>query len=214
MNGEGHRAPELAARVETRFQERQIPSAMSATERLIAQGLVVETRQYLVIRRGLASLGLYISTFGRDMFISMVSYLKPPVSNVRLAVVGLMLLFQFYTVFVLPNSLGQVVGGFSPFGGSSSGNAFFQLCLLVPLGIVNSLLLLILLCYSVYKWLTEKDFAAAVRVQPNEFNEDDLMAMEKVVEETVRQSLTELKLNPDDLKLAAPGTAGTGRQLF
>ena len=39
-------------------------------------------------------------------------------------------------------------------------------------------------------------------VAPNEFNEDDLMAMEKAVERTVRISLDEIGLDPDDLKLA------------
>jgi len=34
----------------------------------------------------------------------------------------------------------------------------------------------------------------------NEFNEDDLMALEKAVEQTVRVSLDEIGLDPDDLK--------------
>jgi hypothetical protein len=37
------------------------------------------------------------------------------------------------------------------------------------------------------------------------------MAMEKAVEEVVRQSLTDLKLNPDNLKAM---TVGQGGQLF
>jgi hypothetical protein len=40
-----------------------------------------------------------------------------------------------------------------------------------------------------------------LRVSPNEFHENDLMAMEKAVEQTVRISLDELGLDPADLQL-------------
>ena len=54
--------------------------------------------------------------------------------------------------------------------------------------------------YSIFKWVAERDFWAGLRVRANEFNEDDLMALEKAVEQTVRVSLDELGLDPDDLK--------------
>ena len=59
------------------------------------------------------------------------------------------------------------------------------------------------LIFSIYKYFTEKDFLAILRTRPNEFDEDDLMALEKAVEQTVRSSLDDIGLNPADLKPAA-----------
>jgi hypothetical protein len=210
MNGEGQRASELVAIVEAKFKERKIPGAYMYQTTLEGRGVFTERRPYFILHRGLANLALYITQFGRDLFISQASYLKPPISNFRVIIATGMALFQVYMTFVFPASLNGTVSAFtSSFGlfgsGSNSGGASlaFLLCVVGPLGGANAILLFILACFSIYKWLTEKDFWAALRVPPNEFNEDDLMAMEKVVEETVRQSLTELKLNPDDLKATA-----------
>lgn len=218
MDGEGQRANELAARVEAKFKEREIPNTRLSRETLIGRGVVVETRPYFILRRGLASLALYIAQFGRDLFISQASYLKPPISNFRVMVAAVMLFFQGYMTLIYPFSLAsafdRAANSFSVFGGSSSnafGGVLTLLCLIGPLGAFNAIALFILFCFSAYKWLIEKDFLSALRVPPNEFNEDDLMAMEKAVEETVRQSLTELKLDPDNLKMA---TARQGAQLF
>lgn len=190
-----------------KFKERNIPDAYTTKATLTAQGVIVENRPYFILRRGLASMGLYIAQFGRDLFVSQVSYLKPPVSNLRILFVGGMGLFWLYMTVGYPLSVQSALGGLSsvlnPFGGGQgpdTGSLISLLCVIGPLGFLNNLALFLLLCFSAYKWLTEKDFLAALRVPPNEFNEDDLMAMEKAVEETVRQSLTDIKLNPEDLQ--------------
>lgn len=209
MDSQGHRAAEVIQRVEAKFRQRQIPQAHLSKEMLVSRGIMVEQRPYFMLRRGLVTLALYISQFGRDLFISQASYLKPPISNFRVLLAAGMLLFQCYMFFIFPNTLQDSFSfGFS--GAAISGLA--QLCIVGPLGSLNFLLLSLLFLYSGYKWLKERDFLATLRVPPNEFHEDDLMAMEKAVEETVRQALTDLKLNPDDLKMAT--VSGTGRQLF
>lgn len=213
MNNEGQRRDDLINRVETKFKERDIPGAFVSRQVLEARGVLVENRPYFILKRGLVSTALYINQFGRDLFISLASYLKPPISNVRVLVVAGMVLFQLYAS-VSTSSLFNAASSFgNPFGGPSAdalGNAAWILCCVGPLGAFNSLALFLLVAFSAYKWLTEKDFLAALRVPPNEFNEDDLMAMEKAVEETVRQSLTDIQLNPDDLQ----ATATSGARLF
>jgi hypothetical protein len=94
-------------------------------------------------------------------------------------------------------ALGGLMGG-----DSSSGSSWLLslLCLAGPLTFINNLAFIIFLLYSAYKWVTTADFWAGLRTKPNEFNEDDLMALEKSVEQTVRISLDEIGLNPDDLK--------------
>ncbi len=169
-----------------------------------------------MLRRGLATVALYIAGFGRDLFVSQASYLKPPISNFRVIVLILMLIFGLYITFIYPfalaNSLSGSMESLSIFGGSPDIGGFLGLlCFLGPLGALNNMALLLFFCFSLYKWFREKDFLAGLRVPPNEFNEDDLMAMEKAVEETVRLSLTELKLNPEDLRKTIVGKEG---QLF
>ncbi len=170
------------------------------------------------MRRGLVSLALYVSEFGRDLFISMASYLKPPVSNFRVLLLLFMLSFQAYMAYVYPSalagSLERSIGGFNLLQGNFSvsfGEFLRVLCVVGPLGLLNMFALVLVAIYSGYRWLTERDIWAALRVPPNEFNEDDMMAMEKAVEEAIRESLTELRLNPEDLRMA---TADRGGQIF
>ena len=208
MDGKGEEAPRLIKSVEAKFGERKIPNASVNSETLVARGLIVESRPYFVLRRGLVSLGLYIAQFGRDLYVSLVSYLKPPISNFRVLVLGLMALFWLYSVLVLPgsisnafdNALSGVGGGLFGGGGATSSSGLYTLlCLVGPLSTLNALALLLFLLYSVYKYVTEKDFWAGLRVNPNEFNEDDLMALEKAVEQTVRASIDEIGLDVNDL---------------
>jgi hypothetical protein len=206
LDGNGSRVEELTTKVENNFSKRQIPSTDLRQETLIARGLIVESRPYFILKRGLISVALYINKFGKDLYVSIVSYLKPPISNLRVLVLGVMLAFWAYFSFVFPsilnNQLNSLLGSFGLFNNASpdTGGLFTLLCILGPLGTVNDLALLLFMFYSIYKWLTERDLWAGLRVNPNEFNEDDLMAMEKAVEQTVRISLDEIGLNPDDLK--------------
>lgn len=217
MDNRGDQAQNLIQKVNGKFGERQIPGAVLRHETLTARGVAVENRPYFILKRGLASLGLYIAQFGRDMFISLVSYLKPPISNFRAVVLALMVLFWGYTTFVFPvavsEAANQAIGNVSLFGGSSGDPAALigLLCIVGPLGALNSFLLFLFLLYSLYKWLMEKDFWAGLRVTPNEFNEDDLMAMEKAVEQTVRIALDEIGLDPTELK---PIEGTSGRRLI
>ena len=209
MDGQGSRADNLIEKVDANFGQREIPGVHLSHSTLVAQGVVVEQRPYFILRRGLASIGLYIAQFGQDLFVSLVSYLKPPISNFRVLILVLMLLFQAFMTFgypvILSGAVDEISNSFSLFssGTPDMSGLLSLLCLVGPLGTLNMLALLFFLIYGIYKWLSEKDLWAGLRVPPNEFNEDDLMAMEKAVEQTVRISLDEIGLNPDDLKPAA-----------
>jgi hypothetical protein len=205
MDGQGDKAEDLISKVSEKFQVREIPYAYITQETKVARGLLVESRPYFILRRGLVSLALYIAEFGKDMFVSLAAYLKPPISNFRVLLVSLMLIFHFYFIFFYPASVNNAFERASRqldvfnLGSFDASALLSLLCIIGPLGMLNSLLIFILLVYSGYKWLNERDFLAALRVKPNEFNEDDLMAMSKAVEQTLRISLDEIGLNPDDL---------------
>ena len=207
MDNQGGRAQDLENKVTQKFNERTIPGAEVVKRNLVGRGVIVESRPYFLVKRGLVTVGLYIAQFGKDLFVSLASYLKPPLSNFRILVLGLMTLFAAYTLFIFPGDLASAVenlfGGISIFpggGSNTSSNLGSLLCIIGPLGTVNLLALSLFVVYSIYKFVTEKDILAGLRVTPNEFNEDDLMAIEKAVEQTVRMSLDEIGLNADDLK--------------
>ena len=208
MDNKGDSAQVLINKVDSKFKVRKIPATSVQQKTLVARGVIVENRPYFILQRGLVALGLYITKFGRDLFISIVSYLKPPISNFRVILLAIMIIFWLYSVFIFPNSLTDSVNslinglGGGIFGGPSpdAGGLFGLICLVGPLAFVNSIALFAFLIYSIYKWIAERDFLAGLRVRPNEFNEDDLMALEKAVEQTVRVSLDEIGLDPDDLK--------------
>jgi hypothetical protein len=205
MDGQGARANELVENVNKGFRKREIPNAGVKRSVLVGQGVLVEERPYFILRKGLTRIGLYITNFGQDLFVSMVSYIKPPISNIRVLFAGLMITLQLFMSFGFPillsDSFNRLTSGFNLFGGGSTdmSGLLSLFCIVGPVGGLNSLALLLLLIYSLYKWFTEKDLWAALRVPPDEFDEDDLMAMEKAVEQTVLSSLDEIGLNAEDL---------------
>lgn len=214
LDNRGNRANDLINQVRTRFASRQIEGVTITQDTLTARGILVEMRNYFLLRKKLATVGLYINSFGKDLFISIVSYLKPPISNVRVLVLAFMAIFWLYTVFIFPTQLenaftGLVEGASSSlFGGrgSSSGGEGLAtlLCFVGPAGTLNALALGLFVIYSLYKFVTEKDLLAGLRTTPNEFNEDDLMAMEKASEQTVRMAMDDIGLDPVNLKQVTP----------
>jgi len=222
LDNRGDSAEILHQKISQKFSERAIPNASVTQETLKSKGILVENRVYFLLHRGLVTMGLYVTKFGQDLYLSLVSYLKPPISNLRVAVLGLMAIFWLFFVTgyisALNNSLtrlaNSIVGslGSALYGGNaglaSTGSLAFLLCVIGPLGAIDSLLLFLFVAYSLWKFITEKDILAGLRVKPNEFNEDDLMALEKAVEQTVHQSMDEIGL---DFSLARETSIPEGR---
>jgi hypothetical protein len=210
------KADELHRAVTERLGQREIPNAQMNWRQLTGKGVFVERRPFFLIQRGITTVALYIGRFGRDLFISQVTYAKGPISAFRVIILVLMLLFQLYysTAYAssLLNALTESLGSFSPlFGASSSpdmGPFLFMLCFVGPLGFINTILLYLAAVYSLYKWLKEKDILAILRTPPNEFQLDDIVALEKSVEESVRQSLDKVGIDaalmPPKLEQATP----------
>jgi len=211
--GQSEKAPQLIEKIAEGFKEREIPNTSIREETLVAKGLLVESRPYFILKRRLTTLALYVAEFGKDLFISHASYLKSPISNFRGIFIGAMLGFELLFFLSVPGAFGSLLidSGYGSSIGSALAGFSFVMCCIGPLGTINTGLLALLLVYSIYSWITDRDFFAALRVPPNEFDEDDLMAMEKAVVETVKESLTSLGLNWDDLEKAS---IGRDRRLF
>lgn len=198
VSGKGNKANELVENIRSSYSDREIPGALMAKKTMIAKGLLVETRPYFILNRGAINIALYISEFGKDLFVSLASYLKPPFSNFRILVVAFLALIGW----ISPNFVFPILAnlGSSIFNSNTSAVIVLLLCILTPFILISNLAINIFVIGSIYKWFTEKDFWAWLRTAPNEFNQDDLMAMEKAVEQTVRFSLDQIGISPDELK--------------
>ncbi len=189
INDQGERAEALQEMVTARFERRAIPGATVEPVKLVRQGVLVDTRPYFLIRRGLTTAGLYIARFGQDLYVSQVTYFKGPISNLRVLLLAAALLFALLYPIVYNNAFSQVgVSLFGGIGGDLQGLMLLTCCL-GPVYLFTWLALGILELFTIYKWLTEKDALAALRVPPNEFDVDDTVALEKSVEQTVREAL-------------------------
>jgi len=192
INDQGDRAEALRDVVAARFARREIPGATMEPVTLVRQGMLVDTRPYFLIRRGLTTAGLYIARFGKDLFVSQVTYFKGPISSMRVLLLVAALLFALIYPLVYSNAFSRIsVSLFGGVGGDLSALTFLTCCL-GPVYLLTWLALGILEIFTIYKWLTEKDALAALRVPPNEFDVDDTVALEKAVEQTVREALDEV----------------------
>lgn len=200
LDNKAEMADTLHSAISERFQQRQVPQAEMGWQNLTGKGLVVERRPFYFIKRGITTVALYIGEFGKDLYVSQVTYAKGPISNVRVVILGLMVLFQLFFMFGFLPALASSAQEFDPFFGTgpSIESLLFLSCVVGPLGINNTLMLGLILLYSIYKWFKEKDFLSVLRVPPNEFQLDDIVALEKSVEETVRQSLDAVGLDISD----------------
>jgi hypothetical protein len=194
LEGLSDRAESLRDATMQRFNQRHIPDATVSPVNLTGKGVDVEQRPFYRIQRGLATVWLYIARFGEDLYVSHVSYIKGPISKARVVLlfglIGLTILSALNLMAVSAN-ISAVANSVSLLGGTSQEPNMIlisAMCCTGPLGAISQIVLIIGLAFSVYKFITEKDFLALLRAAPNEFQEDDIVSLEKAVNETVRQA--------------------------
>ncbi|HEX8681425.1 MAG TPA: hypothetical protein VF707_03875 [Ardenticatenaceae bacterium] len=188
LNDLHEQAETLRDAVLDRFTRRQIPKVRVTQETLTRQGIIADRRPYFLVRRDRATAGLYIARFGRDLYISQVTYYKGPISNVRILVV--LALIGFVILYPPVYSAAWNAVNADPFSGLNGlGTVMWLTCFIGPLYLMSYVALGLIAIFTLYKWLTEKDWMAAFRVPPNEFDVDDMVSLEKSVEQTVREGL-------------------------
>lgn len=200
--GRAERKQDLITQVEDKFKERKVENAQVIPKVLSVKGILEEKRPYYLMMRGVATVGLYVTNFGKDLFVSIASYIKPPISKFRVILLGVIILISFFGMTWWSNSLSNSVSGsVGLFGGPSINfdRILFLVCFAGPFITIAQIALIIFIPVSIYKWLKERDFWALLRMPVNEFNEDDLMAMEKAVEQTVRFALDDIGIPTDEL---------------
>lgn len=195
----GDRAEELRQAVTERFRQRAIPGATVSPRILAAKGVQVQQRPYYLVQRNRVTAGLYLARFGQDAYVSQVSYLKSPISIARILVLLAIGVFAVVYPSILAGAADQLGVGFGGLSGVS--DLLGALCCLGPFYLASILAIGLVAVYSVFKFITDKDILAALRVTPNEFDQDDLIALEKAVEQTVREAMDHIGI---DSKLMPP----------
>ena len=196
----GDRADTLRNAIDMRFAGRAIQDAVVSNKTLVGRGVAVEQRPYFLIQRKIATVGLYIARLGNDIYISQVTYARGPISAARVLLLAMMLVFQ---MFFLVGGFGSMLESFSGgnllglgYGpGPDFGGLAFFLCCVGPLGLLNTIALLAAGLFTVWRTVTDKDPLAILRTSLNEFNQDDVIGLEKAVEETVRECMDQVGID-------------------
>lgn len=194
----GDRADMLRNAIGVRFAARAIPEAVVSDKVLVGQGISVEQRPYFLIQRKVATAGLYIARLGNDIYISQVTYARGPLSVVRMVLLAAMFVFQL--IFLL-SGFGSLQDSFSTSsmlglgGGPNFEVLAFFLCCIGPLGFLNTFALSAAAVITVWRTVTDKDPLAILRTTLNEFNQDDVIGLEKAVEETIRECMDQVGID-------------------
>ena len=195
LNELGDRAEQLVTAVTQRFDQRQIPKARIDHKLLTVQGLLVEKRPYYVITRGLTTVGLFVGRFGRDLFVSQVTYYIGRIDPFRVLVAGLLVCLMVLPFIAYQSGVNGISNLLTPSvlggsGGSGFNTIWVQLaCCLSPFSLLAYLVMPVAILLSIGRFLSENNLLFLLRTPPNEFQLDDIIALQKAVEETVRQSL-------------------------
>ncbi len=194
LDGQGKHATSLADEVRKRFEQRQIPDADFVPTVFQRKDILADSRPYFMVKKpigtaGLASAGLYITAYGKDLYVSQVTYFRGPISKRKFLAAATMFILVVTYPMLGSGLIGQVRGAQA--GGSAAmaiilGALIF---LLFPVVAFSALSLLFGVLAAVKGYSEDKDLLAPLRVPPNEFDVDDIRALEEAVEKTVRECL-------------------------
>ncbi len=164
---------------------------------LIERGILMEEREYLVAQRGICTVFIYVAPAGQDLYISRATTALPAISNVRIAIFSLLFLIMLFGFFSRPD-VGTIVNG--------GVVAFLFASFLSVLSGPILLFFIVLLILSFIHWLKEKDFWRYLRPNfLNDFNLDDLMLLEHVTDDTVRDAVAQVGLDANKIVPPALG---------
>jgi hypothetical protein len=207
FDGLGVRADQTFQSVQRKLAARQIPNAESKIETLTDQGVVVEQRTFLTVKRGVATVALYVAPFGADLFVSWDTFVLPLVSRIRVAIAMILIACPLLSCCVLPFLSTTVLGPLTstasrdPFGVLSG--LLGTLSCLLPLvccllGIPTIIALLVLppaFFATIRSAIIDRDPLAILRGSVSEFQQDDIIALEQAVHHTVLQTLDEIGID-------------------
>jgi zinc-ribbon domain len=166
----------------------------ASSERLQERDAVLEERDYVKIERAPASVFVYFTRFGPDLYIARTTTVRPVLSPVRIAVLGLLFLLMLIG-YILAAAIQPSVLDIGNFLGA------FQFKFIISL--LSTLLLIFFITLglrSLVLGLTEKDYLGVLRPgRLNDFRLDDGALLEHVADNCTREVVEGLGLDADAL---------------
>jgi hypothetical protein len=185
----------LLAATRDDLAQQGLPGATINSPRLTERAFMVEKRDYLTAHRGSASVFVYITPAGRDLYISRTTTAQTPSSFPRLAILTLLLILMIIGL-VQSGSPPAITGSFSLGAAIST--------ILINFSYPLLLFFLVLIVASLLAWLIHGD--AGMYLRPavlNDFQADDALILEESVDSSLRSAARTLKI--DAGKITAPG---------
>jgi hypothetical protein len=209
LNGSYTHTTTLRSAVQDILGRRNIQSLTLNNEKLQEHGYWIEEREYLTLKRGIATIFVYIAPAGQDLYISRATTVLLSFDVLRIG----LLLFALADVFLSPSLLQGVLGSMTS---SLANNVGAIAGLIVPfliLAVIFAALFLpsilflgAFLLASFKHWFVEKDFWVYLRRGSlNDFEIDDIMLLEHATDETVQAAVKQLNLDSSRIVPPAQG---------
>lgn len=194
LDGKQKDAASLLTAVNDMFHQRNYIGLIVKPERLTERNLLLEERDYLAVRRGNATAFIYVAPASNDLYISRATTVFTPISQVRVAVLVLLLLIAIFGLIIGQNIASNIL---------TSGLAGLQFAgLLTLVSYCIWLFFIWLLICSFSSLLVEKDFWQYLRPNVlNDFQMDDIALLEHSTDQVMRDTVQQLgldasKINP------------------
>lgn len=204
LPGAANKADALRQRVDARLADSLAADTLLERKQLSAPAVLPANRPYLQLKRNDAMAALGITEAGQDLAVSLVSYVKPPLSWVRVIILGVLVLLELIYLISYTNVLGNALEGAignSLFGNSSGFQGLANLlCVAGPLGGLLAIALVLFLVLSLYRLLVDKDIMAYLRLPVNEFNHESRRNLEHQLESALKNAMTDIGLESSKLE--------------
>lgn len=176
---------DLRLAIVEKVQQRYPNELKASQEHLSERDAVLEARDYVKIERAPASVYIYVTRFGPDLYISRTTTVQPALSPVRMAVLGLVFLLMI---------IGFIIGA-----ATNPSAVLFK----ANVSLFSAILLIFfiaLVLRSIVLWLTEKDYLVYLRPNVlNDFRLDDGAILEHIADRGTREAAEGLGLDASDL---------------
>lgn len=167
--------------------QRGLPGVSINSPNLTERAFLIEHRNYLAAHRGSASVFVYITPAGRDLYISRTTTAQTPFSFTRFAMLLLLLILMI---------IGLAQSGSPPLatGAFSLGAAISTI--LINFSYPLLLFFLVLIVASLLAWLIHGDAGMYLRPATlNDFQMDDALLLQELMDSSLRNAAQTLNID-------------------
>ncbi len=158
---------------------------------LTERAFMIENRNYITAHRGSASVFVYITPAGRDLYISRITTAQTPVSFPRFAILMLLLILMI---------IGLAQSGSPPLATGSFSLGAAISTILITFSYPLLLFFLVLIVASLLAWLIHGDAGMYLRPATlNDFQTDDALLLQESVDSSLRSAAQTLNIDAGKL---------------